>query len=80
MAPWESSIAAARPRTNGSATTPAATIGRADCARRGARQPRSGTQRAFNALTAQIDTAIKHAQLAPQNLTHSRHVAFVKQG
>jgi hypothetical protein len=37
-------------------------------------------QRAFDALTAQIDTTIKQAQLAPQNLTHLRQVAFVKQG
>ena len=36
-------------------------------------------QRAFNALTTQIDTTIKQAQLTPQNLTHSRQVAFVKQ-
>lgn len=36
-------------------------------------------QRAFNALTAQIDSAVKQAQLATQNLTHSRQVAFVKQ-
>jgi hypothetical protein len=37
-------------------------------------------QRAFNALATQIDTTIKQAQLASQNLTHSRQVAFVKQG
>ena len=37
-------------------------------------------QRAFNALTAQIDTTIKQAHLVAQNLTHSRQVAFVKQG
>jgi len=37
-------------------------------------------QRAFNTLTAQINTTIKQAQLAPQNLTHSRQVAFLKQG
>jgi hypothetical protein len=37
-------------------------------------------QRAFNVLTAQIDTTIKQAQLAPQNLTHLRQVAFLKQG
>ena len=37
-------------------------------------------QRAFNALTTQIDAIIKDAKLAAQNLTHSRHVAFVKQG
>jgi hypothetical protein len=37
-------------------------------------------QRAFNALTTQIDITIKQAQLAAQNLTHSRQVAFVKQG
>jgi hypothetical protein len=36
-------------------------------------------QRAFNALTTQIDITIKQAQLAAQNLTHSRQVAFVKQ-
>jgi DNA-binding transcriptional ArsR family regulator len=36
-------------------------------------------QRTFNALTKQIDTAIKQAQLAAQNLTHLRQVAFVKQ-
>jgi hypothetical protein len=36
-------------------------------------------QRAFNALTTQIDATIKQAQLAAQNLTHSRQVAFVKQ-
>ena len=35
--------------------------------------------RAFNTLTAQIDYAIKQALLAPQDLTHSRQVAFVKQ-
>lgn len=35
--------------------------------------------RAFDALTAQIDSAIKQAQLAPQNLTHSPQTAFVKQ-
>ncbi|MGH7079809.1 MAG: hypothetical protein ACREFU_17150 [Acetobacteraceae bacterium] len=37
-------------------------------------------RRAFNALTAQIDNAIKQAHLGPQNLTHSRQAAFVKQG
>jgi hypothetical protein len=37
-------------------------------------------KRAFDALTAQIDTMINHAQLAAQNLTHSRQVAFVNQG
>ena len=36
-------------------------------------------KRAFNALGAQIDATIKQAQLASQNLTHSRQVAFVKQ-
>ena len=36
-------------------------------------------QRAFNALSTQIDTTIKQAQLAAQNLTHSRQVTFVKQ-
>jgi hypothetical protein len=35
-------------------------------------------QRAFNTLTTQIDTTIKQAQLAAQNLTHLRQVAFVK--
>ena len=37
-------------------------------------------QRAFNALTIQIDATIKEARFAPQNLTHSRQGAFVKQG
>jgi hypothetical protein len=37
-------------------------------------------QRAFNALSTQIDAIIKQAKLAAQNLTHSRQVAFVKQG
>ena len=37
-------------------------------------------QRAFDALSTQIDAIIKEAKLAPQNLTHSRPVAFVKQG
>jgi hypothetical protein len=37
-------------------------------------------QRAFDALSTQIDAIIKKAKLAPQNLTHSRRVAFVKQG
>jgi hypothetical protein len=37
-------------------------------------------QRAFNALTTQIDAIITEAKLAAQNLTHSRQVAFVKQG
>jgi hypothetical protein len=37
-------------------------------------------QRAFNALSTQIDAVIKKAKLATQNLTHSRQVAFVKQG
>lgn len=37
-------------------------------------------KRAFNTLAAQIDSAIKQAQLAAQNLTHSAQVAFVKQG
>lgn len=36
-------------------------------------------QRAFNALVAAIDSASKQVQLVPQNLTHSRQVAFVKQ-
>jgi len=35
-------------------------------------------QRAFNALAAQIDTTIKQAQLASQNLTHPSQPAFVK--
>jgi hypothetical protein len=37
-------------------------------------------QRAFNALTAQIDSAIKQAQIATQNLTHSPQLALIKQG
>jgi hypothetical protein len=37
-------------------------------------------KRAFDTLAAQIDTTIKHAQLAAQNLTHLRQVSFVKQG
>jgi hypothetical protein len=37
-------------------------------------------KRAFDALTAQIDKMINHAQLAAQNLTHSPQVAVVKQG
>jgi DNA-binding transcriptional ArsR family regulator len=37
-------------------------------------------KRAFDALAAQIDTTIEEAQLVAQNLTHSRQVAFVKQG
>lgn len=37
-------------------------------------------QRAFNTLTTQIDTTIKQAQLAAQNLTRLRQVAFLKQG
>jgi hypothetical protein len=37
-------------------------------------------QRAFDALSTQIDAIIKEAKLAPQNLTHSRRAAFVKQG
>jgi len=37
-------------------------------------------QRAFNALTTLIDAIIKQAKLAAQNFTHSRQVAFVKQG
>ena len=37
-------------------------------------------QRAFNALTTQIDAAINEAKLAPQNLTHLRQGAFVKHG
>ncbi len=36
-------------------------------------------KRALNALATQIDTTIKQAHLASQNLTHSRQVAFVKQ-
>ena len=35
-------------------------------------------QRAFNALSTQIDTTVKQAQLAAQNLTHSRQVTFLK--
>jgi hypothetical protein len=35
--------------------------------------------RVFDALTAHIDAMIQHARLAPQNLTHSRQVSFVKQ-
>ena len=37
-------------------------------------------RRAFNALATQIDTTIKQAQLASQNLTHLRQVGFVKHG
>jgi hypothetical protein len=37
-------------------------------------------KRAFDALAAQIDTTIEEAQLVAQNLTHSRQVAFLKQG
>jgi hypothetical protein len=37
-------------------------------------------QRAFNALTTQIDTTIKQAQLTPQNLTHLHQVPSLKQG
>ena len=37
-------------------------------------------QRAFNVLATEIDTTIKQAQLAAQNLTHLRQVSFVKQG
>jgi hypothetical protein len=37
-------------------------------------------KRAFDALTARIDTMINQAQLAAKNLTHSRQVAVVKQG
>ena len=36
--------------------------------------------RSFDALTTQIDIAIKQAKLAAQNLTHSRQVSFLKQG
>jgi hypothetical protein len=36
-------------------------------------------QRAFNAISGQTDTMIKQAQLAPQYLTQSRQVAFIKQ-
>jgi len=35
-------------------------------------------QRAFNALSTQIDAIIKQAKLAAQNLTHSRQVTFLK--
>jgi hypothetical protein len=37
-------------------------------------------QRAFNALTTQIDTTIKQAHLTPQNLTHLHQVPSLKQG
>jgi hypothetical protein len=37
-------------------------------------------QRAFNALTIQIDTTIRKAQLASQNLTHLHQVPSVKHG
>lgn len=37
-------------------------------------------QHAFNALVGQIDNASKQVQLVPQNLTHLRQGAFVKQG
>jgi hypothetical protein len=37
-------------------------------------------QRPFNALTAQIDTTIKQAHLASQNLTHLHQVPSVKHG
>jgi hypothetical protein len=37
-------------------------------------------KRAFDALATQIETAIEQAKLAAQNLTHSRQVAFLKQG
>lgn len=36
-------------------------------------------KRAFDALNSQIDSTAKQAQLAAQNLTHSRQVPFVKQ-
>ncbi len=36
-------------------------------------------QRAFDALSSQIDSTINQAQLAAQNLTQSRQVPFVKQ-
>jgi hypothetical protein len=37
-------------------------------------------QRAFNALTVQIDTTIRKAQMASQNLTHLHQVLSVKHG
>lgn len=37
-------------------------------------------KRAFDTLSAQIETMINQAQLAAQNLTHLRQVSFVKQG
>ena len=37
-------------------------------------------QRAFDALTRQVDAIVKNAQLASQNLTQLRQVPFVKQG
>jgi hypothetical protein len=37
-------------------------------------------RRAFDALTAEIDTMINQANLAAKNLTHSQKVSFVKQG
>jgi hypothetical protein len=37
-------------------------------------------QRAFNALTVQIDTTIRKAQMASQNLTHLHQVPSVKHG
>jgi hypothetical protein len=37
-------------------------------------------QRAFNALTVQIDTTIRKAQMASRNLTHLHQVPFVKHG
>jgi hypothetical protein len=40
----------------------------------------SPLKRAFDKLTVQIDSTIKQVQLAGQNLTHSRQVAFVKHG
>ena len=39
----------------------------------------SPLQRAVDALTTQIDTTIKQAQLAQPNLTHLRHVPVLKQ-
>jgi hypothetical protein len=37
-------------------------------------------QRAFNALTVQIDTTIRKAQMAPQNLTHLHQTPSLKHG
>ena len=37
-------------------------------------------QRAFNALTTQIDTTIRKAQMASQNLTHLHQLPSFKHG